>query len=110
MRLTVGETPDTLVIPQTAVVETQAGAHVYVVGQDNKVELRMLELGASHGTKRIVTKGLEQGERVIAVGVQKVKARIEVKPMKPAEPGKDPARADEDPAEPDKDKSGSDAG
>ncbi len=35
VRFTVGETPDALVIPQTAVVETQAGAHVYIVAQDS---------------------------------------------------------------------------
>ncbi len=87
VRLTVGETPDALVIPQTAVVETQAGSHVFVVGQDNKAELRKVELGRTHGTIRIVAKGLEKGERVITAGVQKVRSGSEVKPKSPSGDG-----------------------
>ncbi len=93
VRVTVGALPNALVIPQTAVVETQAGAHVYVIGSDNKTELRFVELGRTHGTKRVVTKGLKQGERVVAVGVQKVKSGTEVKPVTAAGPGKDETAA-----------------
>ena len=88
VRFTVGALPDALVIPQTAVVQMQAGAQVYVVGADNKTELRTVTLGRTHGTKWVVTKGLKQGERVVAEGVQKVKSGIEVKPTAPAKPGK----------------------
>ena len=91
VRLTIGNTPDALVIPQAAVVETQAGTHVYVVGPDDKVERRMLELGRTHDTDRIVTKGLKQGEKVVVEGVQKVRAGVEVKPVAPAEPNEDKA-------------------
>lgn len=86
VRFTIGETPDALVIPQIAVVETQAGSHVYVVGQDNKAELRRVELGRTHGATRIVTKGVENGERIITLGVQKVKSGSEVKPKSPDQP------------------------
>jgi RND family efflux transporter MFP subunit len=85
VRFTVGETPDALVIPQTAVVETQAGAHVYVIAQDNKAERRPVELGRTHGGKVIVTEGLEEGERVVSLGVQKVKSGSEVKPTSSVE-------------------------
>jgi RND family efflux transporter MFP subunit len=85
VRFTVGETPDALVIPQTAVVETQAGAHVYIVAQDNKAERRSVELGRTHGGKVIVTEGLEEGERVVSLGVQKVKSGSEVKPTSSVE-------------------------
>ncbi len=89
VRFTVGETHDAPVIPQTAVVQTQAGAHVYVVGPDNKAELRPVELGRPHGAKIIVNKGLKKGERVVAVGVQKVRSGVEVRPIKAAMPDKD---------------------
>ncbi len=99
VRLTIGELPDALVIPQVAVVETQVGRHVYVVGQDNKAELRTLELGAVHGTKWVVTKGLKQGEKVVVEGVQKVKSGIEVEPTKPTiEPGQGEAAPEPDQA------------
>ena len=99
VRLTIGELPGALVIPQIAVVETQVGRHVYVVGQDNKAELRTLELGAVHGTKWVVTKGLEQGEKVVVEGVQKLKSGIEVEPTKPTiEPGQGEAAPEPDQA------------
>ena len=88
VRFTVRETRDALVILQTAVVQTQAGAHVYVVDPDDKAELRPLELGRPHGAKIIVTKGLKPDERV-AVGVQKVRSGVEVKPIRVAMPDKD---------------------
>ncbi len=44
-----------------------------------------MELGSTHDTKRVVTKGLKQGERSVVVWVQKVKSRSEVKPTQPAE-------------------------
>lgn len=91
VRFTIGETPDALVIPQTAVVETQSGTHVYVIGADNKTEHRAVELGRTHGAKIIVAKGLKPGEKVVVDGVQKVKEGIEVKPVTPAKPGKDEA-------------------
>ncbi|MDJ0936307.1 MAG: efflux RND transporter periplasmic adaptor subunit [Kiloniellales bacterium] len=95
VRLTIGEQREALVIPQTAVVETQAGRHVYVVGQDNKAELRMLKLGATHGTKWVVSEGLKAGEHVVAEGVQKVKSGVEVEPIKPnAETGNGEAKSE----------------
>jgi membrane fusion protein (multidrug efflux system) len=84
--LTVGETPDALVIPQTAIVETQAGQAVYVVGDDKKVEHRSIKTGATHEQSVVVTEGLKAGEKVVAVGVQKVKQGIEVEPTAPAKP------------------------
>ncbi len=98
VRFTIGETPDALVIPQTAVVETQAGTHVYVVGADNKAEHRAIELGRTHGTKRVVTEGLNPGEKVVVAGVQKVRAGTEVKPVAPAEA--DASMAEKSAAEP----------
>lgn len=83
VRFTIGETPDAIVIPQTAVVQTQAGSHVYVVGQDKKAERRPVELGRTHGATVIVTKGLKEGEKIVSVGVQKVRSGNEVKPKSP---------------------------
>lgn len=80
VRATVGKMPDALVIPRTAVVETQDGPHVYVVGDENKVERRKIEPGAVHQQLLVVTKGLEEGDKIVVVGVQKVRDGIEVKP------------------------------
>ncbi len=84
VRLTAGEMPDALVIPQTAMVSSQVGTYVYVVGDDNKATLRFIKLGDTHEDLVVVTEGLKEGEKVVNAGVQKVKDGIEVKPTAPA--------------------------
>jgi membrane fusion protein (multidrug efflux system) len=75
----VGHQPDALLIPEKALLQTQEGTHVLIVGKDNKVEKRMVTTGASHKQQWIVTKGLKKGERVISEGLQKVRPGMEVK-------------------------------
>ncbi|MDH3918506.1 MAG: efflux transporter periplasmic adaptor subunit, partial [Rhodospirillales bacterium] len=51
-----------------------------VVGDDNKVESRKVEIGEDYDQKWVVTKGLKKGERIIVEGLQKVRPGIAVKP------------------------------
>ena len=92
VRATVGSISDALVIPRKALVETQAGTHVYVVGDDNKVEQRMVKGGASLGALLVVEEGLKEGEKVVVDGTQKVKGGIEVKLTAAATPAKAAAK------------------
>ena len=87
VRLILGEKPDALMIPKVALVETQAGASVFVVGKDNKVESRKVGVGTSYKGQWIVKKGLKKGERVVIKGTQKVRPGMTVDP-KPASPKK----------------------
>jgi RND family efflux transporter MFP subunit len=82
--LTAGSIPNALVIPSVALIQTQAGTFVFVVGSDNKVERRKIEIGRVHKDLRVVTKGLEKGEKVVVAGLQKIKngMTVEVKPAK----------------------------
>ena len=80
IRLTVGKNPDALLIPEPALVESQIGNQVYVVGKDNKVESRTVEVGKSYQRQRIITKGLKKGEKVIVEGTQKVRPGVVVNP------------------------------
>ena len=68
-----GEDPNTLLVPGPALVESQVGTQVYVVGADNKVESRTVEVGQNYKQQWIIKKGLKAGERVIYEGVQKVR-------------------------------------
>jgi membrane fusion protein (multidrug efflux system) len=65
-------TAESIVVPQKALVETQGTYSVAVVKQDNKVELRKVEVGPVTGDERVISKGLQKGERVVVEGVQKV--------------------------------------
>lgn len=68
-----------LVIPQAAVQRDQRGAFVLAVTPDNTVEQRYVELGAQVETEFVVTKGLQEGERVITLGLQKVRPGVPVR-------------------------------
>lgn len=73
IRLALGTQHDALLVPETAVVETQAGTHVFVVTKENKVEMRAVVLGTAFDHRYVVTHGVKAGERVVTEGVQKVR-------------------------------------
>ena len=76
--LTVGEDPNTLLVPGPALVESQVGTQVFVVNKDNKVESRTVEVGQAYKQQWIIKKGLKKGERVIYDGLQKVRPGVVV--------------------------------
>jgi membrane fusion protein (multidrug efflux system) len=67
-------------IPRAAVMSDLGGNFVFVVGPDNKVERRPIQLGQSTPTLATVAGGLKQGETVILEGLQRARPGIEVKP------------------------------
>jgi len=69
-----------VLVPQSAVLETQGQAQVAVVGADSRVSLRTVKTGKQAGSLRIIKEGLKPGERVIIEGLQKVSDGMEVKP------------------------------
>jgi RND family efflux transporter MFP subunit len=62
-----------MVIPQQAVTELQGSYQVAVVGDDNKVSIRPVQMGQRIGTMWEVTQGLKPGDKVVVQGVQKVR-------------------------------------
>ena len=76
-----------LLVPQSAVIETQGQSQVAVVGSDNRVDLRTVKTGKEAGELRIIKDGVKPGERVITEGLQKVSDGMEVTPrLTPAAP------------------------
>jgi membrane fusion protein (multidrug efflux system) len=69
-----------LLVPQRAVSELQGSYQVAVVGADNKVSIRSVKVGNQTGSMWIIEEGLKPGERVVAEGVQKVRAGALVNP------------------------------
>ena len=68
-----GVTENALLVPQVGVTHDQKGqATALVVGADNKVQARTLQLGGTQGDQWIVEGGLDEGDRVIVAGVQRV--------------------------------------
>jgi membrane fusion protein (multidrug efflux system) len=77
----VGQPRETLVIPQSAVQEDQAGRFVLVVDGEDRAVLRRVEMGARQDIYWEVREGLAEGERVIYQGVQKAQPGQTVDPM-----------------------------
>ena len=71
---------DALLVPQRAVSELQGSYQVAVVGNDNKVSIRPVKVGERVATQWVVDEGLKPGERVVAEGIQRVKAGLTVNP------------------------------
>jgi membrane fusion protein, multidrug efflux system len=62
-----------LAVPEASVQTDHTGPYVLVVGADDKVEPRHVALGDEVGAQVVIREGLQQGERVIVEGLQKVR-------------------------------------
>jgi RND family efflux transporter MFP subunit len=71
--------PGALLVPQKAVTELQGMYQVAVVGSDDKVSVRTVQVGERSGPMWIIDQGLKPGERVVVEGVQKVRDGMPVK-------------------------------
>jgi membrane fusion protein (multidrug efflux system) len=76
---------EVLAVPRAAVLADQQGDFVFVVGADNKVEQRRIQLGQSTSTLASVISGLAAGEKVIVEGLQRARPGQPVAPA-PASP------------------------
>jgi membrane fusion protein, multidrug efflux system len=61
-----------IAVPERALINVQGSYSVGVVGPDNKVQLRKVDVGASVKGVRIVDKGLAEGDRIVVDGVQRI--------------------------------------
>jgi membrane fusion protein, multidrug efflux system len=61
-------------IPRAAVLSDQQGDYVYTVDAQGKAQVRRIQLGQSTPSTAVVSNGLQQGELVIAEGLQRVRA------------------------------------
>lgn len=68
VRLLVNRIPDAVVIPSEAIQLGPDGSYVYVVGADNKAEMRPVTAGAAEGGMTMVKAGLKIGEVVVTDG------------------------------------------
>jgi len=70
-----------ILVPDRAVSSDQNKRFVYLVGDGNKVVYREVHLGKNVADRRIVTSGLQPGDRVITDGIQHVfpDAVVEIK-------------------------------
>jgi len=61
--------PDSLVIPQDAVVTVNTDSYLYVVNEDSTVSKRLVTLGPNVDGKYKITSGINPNERVVIAGM-----------------------------------------
>jgi RND family efflux transporter MFP subunit len=71
---------DALLIPQRAVAELQGVYQVGLVGPDNKVTVKAVNLGPQVADSWVVESGLQAGDNVIVDGLQRVRNGMTVAP------------------------------
>ena len=77
-----GEGPyDAIMIPDGAVGADQSTRFVYVVGPEDKLERRNVELGRTIGRLRIIKSGVTRDDRVVISGLQRIRPGVDVKPV-----------------------------
>jgi len=75
-----GVNAQAILAPQQGVMRDRRGNPIaWVVGKDEKVEQRALELDRVVGDKWLVTGGLAPGDRLIVEGLQKVRPGVQVR-------------------------------
>lgn len=74
-----------LLVPQSAVAQSQGSYQVAVVGSDHKVSMRTVKPGETVGTLWVIDDGLKPGEQVVVEGLQRLKEGTAVNP-KPVPP------------------------
>ncbi|WP_269540629.1 efflux RND transporter periplasmic adaptor subunit [Cerasicoccus fimbriatus] len=73
-----------ILIPDLAVLTDQELKYVWVVGPDNIVQRRTVEVGPLHGKLRTIRSGLEANERVAVSGIQFLQPGMPVTPRENA--------------------------
>jgi RND family efflux transporter MFP subunit len=69
-----------LLLPQSAVAESQGTYQVVVVGSDHKVSMRTVKPGETVGTMWVIDEGLKPGEQVVVEGLHNLKQGTLVTP------------------------------
>jgi len=62
-----------ILVPQAALLQDENGFYTFVVNQNNMAQERRLSLGDVIGNKQVVKSGLQNGDKVVIKGGQKLK-------------------------------------
>ncbi len=81
VRLSQGQVPDGVLLPQQAVTRNSSGDTVVVVDAQGNANARPVKLGGVVGQQWVVLSGLKAGEQVMVDGFQKLRPKMPVKPV-----------------------------
>ncbi|WP_068826968.1 MdtA/MuxA family multidrug efflux RND transporter periplasmic adaptor subunit [Pseudomonas sp. BMS12] len=78
VRLRVDTRQQATLIPSAAVQYGARGTFVFVLGDDDKVQVRDIKVGASDGATSLIDSGVKAGERLVLEGTDKLKEGSQV--------------------------------
>jgi len=81
-RLFLSERKDALIIPSAAIQNGAQGSFVYLVGSDNKAEVRPIQVDFAEGNTSVIRQGLAAGDQIVVDGAEKLQSGAEVTPHK----------------------------
>ncbi|MEO8725645.1 MAG: MdtA/MuxA family multidrug efflux RND transporter periplasmic adaptor subunit [Acidobacteriaceae bacterium] len=76
-----------IVIPSSAIQRGPQGTFVYLVGQNNTVQVRNIQIKLSQGLTSVVGSGLQPGERIVTDGQERLQVDAKVQPQAPQKNG-----------------------
>ena len=94
VHLPVDKIENALLVPGGALGTDQSGRYLLIVGADGTVEQRVVQVGASYGTMKLIESGLKADDKVVVVGMQRAVPGLKVNPqMQAPAPAPAPAAA-----------------
>lgn len=81
VQVPLGMPHESLLITERAIGRNLGQPFVYVVGADNTIEVRNVQLGAMHDGLRVVTAGLKPDDQVVVAGLQRIRRGSVVEPI-----------------------------
>ncbi|AMV32745.1 Efflux pump periplasmic linker BepF [Pirellula sp. SH-Sr6A] len=80
VRIPFGDEQPSILIPERSILSDQSLQYVLVVGVDNVVNRRDVELGSTENRMRVVKNGIDPNDRVIVNGLQRARPGMKVNP------------------------------
>jgi len=80
VRIAMSKLPGATIVPEVALAADQAGRHLLVVGADDVVERRPVELGALLPEGRVILSGITADDRVVTSGLLRARPGAKVSP------------------------------
>lgn len=80
VKIMVANKKNALMVPQKCVTELQGQYSVLIVNTENKIEMKQVKIGNKLGDFWIVKEGLENNDKIVLEGLQKVGTGMEVIP------------------------------
>jgi multidrug efflux system membrane fusion protein len=80
VRLFLSERKNALVIPSAAIQSGSQGSFVYLVGSDNKAQVRPIQVDFAEGNISVIRQGLAEKDQIVVDGAEKLQAGALVSP------------------------------